>query len=102
MTFLRRCHEFSCLLRVFNQNYALRAQKVIVDSGPLPDYDIEKLDTFQGEYNAFLREVEPWSERILAFIKSKAVVDENSMYQLAPSVYFERVPPFRKATPARA
>jgi len=99
-SFLQQCREFSSIVQAFNTNYVLRAQRQLALVPALPEYNLEQLDQFREEYNAFLRDIEPWAKSIGNYLESAAgIADQPILWRTAPTSYFERVPSFRKTKP---
>lgn len=96
--FLARCREFTNIVQQFNSHYALRTQRLFMAAAaPLPDHTLDELEGFRDEYNAFLRNLEPWAKGIAAYLQSLGVTDTPSQWRLAPTIYFERPKSFKKS-----
>lgn len=94
---LARCREFGNMVQQFNSYYVLRAQKHLAAAAtPLPEHSIAALEQFREEYNAFLRELESWMKGNASYIQSLGVTTHAAIWQLAPTVYYERAKPFSR------
>ena len=102
MALFLRCREFSLLVKDFNNNYVIRAQKGILKSSiQLPESCLDQLETFREEYNSYLRDYTQWAKSLCD--REKAVLGESQQtVMLYPCVSVERVKSFRKAAPANA
>jgi hypothetical protein len=98
--FLARCREFGNIVQQFNTYYVLRSQRQLAVANPLPEHSVGELEGFREEYNAFLRDVEPWAKGIGNYLQSFGVTDSPALWRLAPTSYFERPKTFREAKPA--
>jgi hypothetical protein len=96
------CREFSLLVKDFNNNYVIRAQKGILKSSvQLPESCTEQLETFREEYNSYLRDYTQWAKSLCD--REKAVLGESQQTaMLFPCTSVERVKSFRKAAPVNA
>lgn len=102
MVFFLRCREFSLIVRDFNNNYVIRAQKGIMKSSvQVPESCLDQLETFREEYNAYLRDFTQWANSLRD--QEKIVLGESQQAtMLFPCTFVERVKSFRKAIPANA
>ena len=100
--FLGQCREFSYIVQSFNTNYVLRAQRQLATGTPLAENSIAQLEGFREEYNAFLRDVEPWAKGISDYLQSGGVTDHPSLWRIAPVTYFERPRSFARTKLAGA
>jgi hypothetical protein len=101
--FLSQCREFSHILQAFNTYYVLHAQRKLAATTPLSEDNIARLEEFREEYNAFLRDVEPWAQGIASYLQqSKGVRDHSTLWGLAPTNSFERPKSFRQTKPVGA
>jgi hypothetical protein len=83
----------------FNSYYVLRAQKQLaLASSPLPEFNIDELESFREEFAAFLRDFELWEKEIAEYLQSLGLAEFNAMYQFAPTPSFERMKSFRRST----
>lgn len=99
--FLARCREFGNIVQQFNSYYVLRAQRQLaVAATPLPEHNVAELEGFREEYNAFLRDVEPWAKGIANYLQSLGVAEQPAQWRLAPTSYFERAKSFSRTKPA--
>ncbi len=100
--FLSQCKEFSHIVPQFNTNYVLRAQRQLATAAPLAEHNIAQLEEFREEYNAFLRDVEPWAKGIANYLQSCGVIAQTALWRLAPTNSFERAKSFGRTKPAEA
>lgn len=98
--FLARCREFSDILQQFNTYYVQRAQRQLALAAPLPEQNIGELESFREEYNAFLRNVKSWANGIAGYLQSCGVTDVPTLWQLAPTAYFEPAKSFIRSKSA--
>lgn len=76
MALFLRCREFSLLVKDFNNNYVIRAQKGILKSSvQLPENCLDQLETFREEYNSYLRDYTQWAKSLCD--REKAVFGES-------------------------
>ncbi len=96
--FLGRCREFTNLVQQFNSSYALRSQRLFTSATPAPpEHVLDELEGFREDYNAFLRNLEPWAKTIATYLQSIGVTDTPTQWRLAPTAYFERPKSFKKS-----
>lgn len=102
MALFLRCREFSLLVKDFNNNYVIRAQKGILKSSiQLPESSLDQLENFREEYNAFLRDYTQWAKSVCD--QERALLGESQQTaMLFPCISVERVKSFRKVVPANA
>ncbi len=97
MAFFLRCREFSLLVRDFNNNYVIRAQKgVLKSSVQLPESCLDQLETFREEYNSYLRDYTQWAKS-LCDKERTALGESQEVLMLFPCTLLDRVKSFRKA-----
>ena len=100
MAFFLRCREFSLIVRDFNNNYVIRAQKGIMKSSvQVPEHCLDQLETFREEYNSYLRDFTQWAQSVCDQEKI-ALGESQQITMLFPCTFVERVKSFRKAIPA--
>ena len=96
--FLARCREFTNLVQQFNSSYALRSQRLFTSAAtPLPEHVLDELEGFREDYNAFLRNVEPWAKGIAGYLQSIGVPDTPTQWRLAPVTYFDKPKSFKNS-----
>jgi len=96
--FLARCREFTNLVQQFNSSYALRSQRLFTSAAtPLPEHVLDELEGFREDYNAFLRNLEPWAKGIAAYLQSVGISDTPTQWRLAPVTYFDKPKSFKKS-----
>ncbi|HLY99294.1 MAG TPA: hypothetical protein VKT33_09540 [Candidatus Angelobacter sp.] len=102
VAFFLRCREFSLLVRDFNTNYVIRAQKgILKSSAQLPESCLEQLETFREEYNSYLRDYTQWAKSLCD--REKTVLGESQQTaMLFPCILVERIKSFRKTVEANA
>jgi hypothetical protein len=102
MAFFLRCREFSLLVRDFNNNYVIRAQKGILKSSvQVPESNLDQLETFREEYNSYLRDFTQWAKSLCDHERI-ALGESQQVLLLFPCTVVDRVKSFRKATAANA
>jgi hypothetical protein len=95
--FLARCREFGNIVQQFNSYYVLRAQRQLAAAvTPLPEHNVAELEGFREEYNAFLRDLEPWAKGIANYLQSLGVAEQPAQWRFAPTSYFERAKSFNR------
>jgi hypothetical protein len=100
MAFFFRCREFSLLVRDYNNNYVVRAQKGILKSSvQVPESCLDQLETFREEYNSYLRDFTQWAKS-LCDQERIALGESQQVLMLFPCTLVDRVKSFRKATSA--
>jgi hypothetical protein len=97
--FLARCREFTSIVQQFNTYYVQRAHAHL-GTAQLPDHSVEELEAFREEYNAFLRDLSPWSKAVANYLQSEGVADQPTLWQLAPTSYFEKAKSFGRTKSA--
>jgi hypothetical protein len=97
LQFLARCREFTTIVQQFNNDCALHAQSRLANGASIPDECIEELEKFRGDYTAFLRGLEEWSDEVCTYLQSAGVNDYFSRCRLAPLSHFERLKAFHKS-----
>lgn len=98
MAFFLRCREFSLLVKDFNNNYVIRAQKGILKSTvQIPESCLDQLETFREEYNSYLRDFTQWAKS-LCDQERIALGASQQVLMLFPCTLLDRVKSFRKAT----
>lgn len=102
VAFFLRCREFSLLVRDFNNNYVIRAQKgILKSSAQVPESCLDQLEGFREEYNSYLRDFTQWANSLCAQEKI-ALGESQQALMLFPCTSVERVKSFRKAIAANA
>jgi hypothetical protein len=97
--FLSQCRTFSYIVQEFNRNYVLRAQRELAVKSPLAEDSTAKLEEFREEYAAFLRAVESWAKGISNYLQAGGMIDNPSLWKLAPTNSFERAKSFARTKP---
>jgi hypothetical protein len=96
--FLARCREFTNIVQQFNSNYAHRAQKLFTTTPTPPlEHVLDELEGFREDYNAFVRNLEPWGKGIAAYLQSVGITDTPTQWRLAPVTYFDKPKSFKKS-----
>ena len=62
--FMMRCQEFSVIVDQFNRDYVVATQVQLECMEPLSAYYLDQLEHFRDEFNAYLRDMEQWAERV--------------------------------------
>jgi hypothetical protein len=102
IAFFVRCREFSLLVRDFNNNYVIRAQKGILKSGAqVPESCLDHLEGFREEYNSYLRDFTQWANSLCDHERIVLAESQQTM-MLFPCNSVERVKSFRKAIASNA
>jgi hypothetical protein len=91
----RRYREFGSLVHRFNTDYALHVQRQLQQESHFSGHYLAQLEEFRHEYNAFLRDVEHWSKDIANYLQVRyQLLDQSTLWHLAPNMYFERIKAF--------
>ena len=94
--FLARCRTFGNIVQQFNTYYVQHIQKQLSTRPPLNEQALADLETFREEYNAFLRATKIWATGIWNYLQARGVTSHPSLWQLAPTIYYEPAKPFVK------
>jgi hypothetical protein len=92
-----RLREFVEQLAEFLSDNNTRSLRYIVRSACSQNAaEVEKI--LAGEdYNAFLRNLEPWAKGIAGYLQSIGVTDTPTQWRLAPVTYFDKPKSFKKS-----
>jgi hypothetical protein len=101
LKFLAGSRELANIVQQFNSYYVLRAQRQLaVAPTPLPEQNVAELEGFREEYAAFLRDFELWAKGIATYLQSLGGAEHPTLWQLAPTSYFESAKPFSRTKSA--
>jgi hypothetical protein len=92
--FLARCGHFTPLVREFNDNYVIKAQKAFARSVAVPEHNLDDFEEFRERFAIYLNDVEQWAESIVRQIEPRVPIEIFLRY--APQRSFERAKSFKK------
>jgi hypothetical protein len=90
--FLARCREFCVIVKQFNEEYVIKAQKGLEASPRKSDHMLAELEAFREEFAQFLREVEEWIDGISKEANQHLTLAEQIEH--GPLAHFQRAKPF--------
>ena len=92
MSLLTRCREFCVIVRSFNTDYVIRAQKGLDDIPRVPKETFEQFEAFREDFAHLLRDIEEWIDEVNKEADKQLAISER--VEATPSAHFERVKPF--------
>jgi hypothetical protein len=90
--FLARCREFCVIVRQFNQEYVIKAQRGLDEVPRMSATAFAELESFREEFAQFLRDAEEWIDALNKEANQQLTTAEQ--LQHGPFAHFERAKPF--------